>query len=787
MSAAAEMAQAYGHCESVTRTQAANFFYGIRLLPGERRRAMSAVYAFARRVDDIGDGTLERSEKLTRLDEQARALEAIVGDGDGAGAGDVDPVLLALADARRRFALPVDALSELVEGVRMDVNGVRYESFEDLLGYCRRVAGGIGRLCLAIFGLRAQAHADPDQAERLADELGVALQLTNILRDLREDADNGRVYLPAEDLQRFGVLDHALAPDTVEDSPDAAQALSALARSLELRPRGGPVGEPRRGAAGRARPLRVRPRGAVVRPRDRAHAGARPAQRRVRAGHGRHLPAAARTHRRAPGGDAAPAHIAASAREGVGRGTSDAWSPWMSSGARVLVIGGGLAGITAALDCADAGASVTLLEVRRRLGGAAYSFERDGLLMDNGQHVFLRCCTAYRGLLARLGSEPLTSLQERLEIPVLSPRRQVALLRRGSLPAPAHLARALARYRFLTRRERLGAARAALALMRLELRDQSLDAVTFGTWLERHGQRPQALAALWDLVALPTLNLHAADASLALAAFVFRTGLLSSADAGDIGFHDAALGQTIDEPAQKALREAGVEVCLGWRAEQIVARADGFDVHGHGNADDGLGAEAVVLALPHTRAATLLEPLLGQPAHALAGLGISPIVNLHVVYDRPVCDWPFAAGVGTPVQYVFDRSRAAGAPPGCQYLAVSLSAAQQEMGMSVQQLRERYVPALRELFPRARQANVESFVATREHAATFRGAPGAGALRIGPQTAVRGLMLAGAWTATGWPATLESAVLSGHAAAVGAMRALEGARPPARTAGALAG
>ena len=244
MSAAAEMAQAYGHCESVTRTQAANFFYGIRLLPGERRRAMSAVYAFARRVDDIGDGTLERSEKLTRLDEQARALEAIVGDGDGAGAGDVDPVLLALADARRRFALPVDALSELVEGVRMDVNGVRYESFEDLLGYCRRVAGGIGRLCLAIFGLRAQAHADPDQAERLADELGVALQLTNILRDLREDADNGRVYLPAEDLQRFGVLDHALAPDTVEDSPDAAQALSALARSLELAPEGGPSASP---------------------------------------------------------------------------------------------------------------------------------------------------------------------------------------------------------------------------------------------------------------------------------------------------------------------------------------------------------------------------------------------------------------------------------------------------------------------------------------------------------------------------------------------------------------
>src|SRR5208282_3716483 len=146
-----------------------------------------------------------------------------------------------------------------------------------------------------------------------------------------------------------------------------------------------------------------------------------------------------------------------------------------------------------------------------------------------------------------------------------------------------------------------------------------------------------------------------------------------------------------------------------------------------------------------------------------------PIVNLHVVYDRQVCDQRFAAGVGTPVQYVFDRTAAAGAPAGCQYLAVSLSGAEHEMGMSVDRLRERYLPALRELFPRAREAKVECFLATREHAATFRAAPGVGALRPGPKTAVPGLVLAGAWTATGWPATLEGAVLSGHAAAEAVM------------------
>ncbi|MGD0453795.1 MAG: hydroxysqualene dehydroxylase HpnE [Solirubrobacteraceae bacterium] len=440
-----------------------------------------------------------------------------------------------------------------------------------------------------------------------------------------------------------------------------------------------------------------------------------------------------------------------------------------SIGRRVLVVGGGLAGITAALDCAAAGASVTLVEVRRRLGGAAYSFERDGLQLDNGQHVFLRCCVAYRALLARLGSEQLTSVQPRLEIPVLKPGHAPVLLRRGSLPAPAHLAGALARYPHLTLVERLGAARAALGLMRLDPGEEALEAQTFGEWLARRGQGPRALAALWDLIALPTLNLPAAQASLALAAFVFRTGLLSGADAGDIGFHQATLAQTIGQPAERALRDAGVEVRLGWRAELLERTASGVEAHGRGEA---LAADATVIAVPHTRAATLLEPLLGDSARALRGLGSSPIVNLHIVYDRPVCEQPFAAGVGTPVQYVFDRTRAAGAPAGCQYLAVSLSGAEREMGMSVDALRERYLPALRELFPRAREAKVERFLATREHAATFRAAPGVGRLRPGPSTTVPGLVLAGAWTATGWPATLEGAVLSGHAAADRALRAV---------------
>jgi phytoene synthase len=216
--------EAYARCESITREQAANFYYGIRLLSGQRRRAMCAVYAFARRIDDIGDGPLDTARKVELLDEQQREVASLA----GAAAGGEDPVMVALADAATRFALPVDALSELIEGVRMDVRGTSYETFEDLVPYCRRVAGTIGRLCLAIFGLRAALS--PEEAVRartLADELGVALQLTNILRDVREDAEGGRIYLPAADLGEHGLPGR--------DPGELAGAIAAAAAGEEQR------------------------------------------------------------------------------------------------------------------------------------------------------------------------------------------------------------------------------------------------------------------------------------------------------------------------------------------------------------------------------------------------------------------------------------------------------------------------------------------------------------------------------------------------------------------------
>jgi 15-cis-phytoene synthase len=189
----AQVAEAYRVCEDITRTQARNFFYGIRLLSPVKRRALSAVYAFARRVDDIGDGDLPAEEKL-------RSLKHARDDLHTAGPDSSDPVLLALTHAASVRPIPLAAFDELIEGCEADVRGTQYATFDNLLHYCRCVAGSIGRLSLGVFGAE-----DITAAAKHADALGVALQLTNILRDVREDLLHERVYLPSEDLERFGV------------------------------------------------------------------------------------------------------------------------------------------------------------------------------------------------------------------------------------------------------------------------------------------------------------------------------------------------------------------------------------------------------------------------------------------------------------------------------------------------------------------------------------------------------------------------------------------------------
>jgi squalene-associated FAD-dependent desaturase len=429
-------------------------------------------------------------------------------------------------------------------------------------------------------------------------------------------------------------------------------------------------------------------------------------------------------------------------------------------GARVSVIGGGLAGIAASLELADAGATVTLFEARARLGGATYSVRRKDHWIDNGQHVLLRCCTAYRGFLARLGVEHFVPIQPRLRIPVLREGKPPAFLRRAPLPAPLHLVPTLLRYSLLGPRDRANAIRGAAALRKLDPADATLDSKTFADWLQTHGQSDKAIAELWNLITLPTLNLPASEGSLALATMVFRTGLLDAADACDIGVPAVPLQRLHGDSAARALSHSGVRVALSTPVRSIRRGTIVLDDATH-------ETDAVVVAVPHEAVARLV-PAGTVDADALAGLGSSAIVNLHLHFDRPVLDEPFAAAeAASPLQWLFDRTEASEVAHG-QLVSVSLSGAQADIGEPLASLRERYLPALERLLPAAREAELLDFTATREPRATFRAVPGTARLRPGPRTPVPGLYLAGAWTDTGWPATMESAVRSGSAAAAAA-------------------
>jgi squalene-associated FAD-dependent desaturase len=447
---------------------------------------------------------------------------------------------------------------------------------------------------------------------------------------------------------------------------------------------------------------------------------------------------------------------------------------------RVVVAGGGLAGITSALRLADAGCAVTLLEAKPRLGGLTASFRRDDLEIDTGQHVFLRCCTSYRALLDRLHVTAMTTLQDRLRVPVVraSDGRR-GQLSRGNLPAlgglPLHLSRSLAGYSVMPLAARVATARAVLALRSIDPADPVTDRESFGSWLAAHHQPQSAIDALWDLVGVATLNARSDQASLALAATVFQLGLLAENDAADIGWSDVPLHQLHGESAMRELTAAGVQVRLRTKVTAIepdvASPGLGWLVH----ADDATeAADAVVVATDPVHAERVLPgDALDLPAGWSAELGSTPIVNVHFVFDRAVLAEPFLACIGSPLQWVFDRSRPSGLARG-QYLAASLSAADDVADRSTAEIRARLLPELERVLPAARGAVLSDFFVTREPHATFRQAPGSSRWR--PVTATRreGLVMAGAYTATGWPATMEGAVRSGDAAAGRVLSVLRG-------------
>ena len=440
-----------------------------------------------------------------------------------------------------------------------------------------------------------------------------------------------------------------------------------------------------------------------------------------------------------------------------------------------VVIGGGFAGVAAACRLAGDGHRPILLERATSLGGRARSarLTTPPVTIDTGHHVLMRCCTASTGFLARIGASDAIRFQPALSIPIVSPTDR-GRLASSPLPGLFHLAPALLRYPILQLPDRLRAISAGLAIALGGAKED----IPFDRWLRRHRQSDRAIDALWDPICIATLNAHADSSGAPAARKVLRDAFFRPGGA-DMGLFTAPLSCIFDA-ARRNLEARGAIVRTRAGARRLLiedGRVRGIEL------DDGetIDADTIVCAVTPSELARLTAnvPELESTIDAATRLRWAPIVNVHAWFDRPILDGAFAIAVDSPLQAVFDLTRIYGPAAGDDptHLVLSQSAAEDWIERPFADVSGPLVQALRELFPRAAHARCLRTLVFRHRAATFVPEPGVGRCRPRSTTSIDGLLLAGDWTATGWPSTIEGAVRSGIVAAAHAESGLTSPTP----------
>lgn len=438
------------------------------------------------------------------------------------------------------------------------------------------------------------------------------------------------------------------------------------------------------------------------------------------------------------------------------------------------MVGGGLAGIAAALALADAARPVTLIERRPFLGGRAFSFldPDSGEEIDNGQHVLVGACTRLRAFLDRIDApKGAFERQTRLGLTLLENDGREARLAAVRLPGPLHLAAAALKYGHLKPRERVSVIRDVRRLAQLdEARLAALEDEPLGTWLARRRVSRAAVRAFWDPLVRPALNIVADDANTPLVAAFVRRALWAPDDAAAMWLPRVGLSRALGEPGHRALTASGVDVRLATRTETIEIRS-GAVCGVRLASGESIPANRVVSALPPRQAQRVVPPE-ARPDHGFEAVGRSAIVNVYLWYDRPVLRTPMAGVLDPELQWVFDRRHLLGpGSDGAHCVGVTLSAADAWLDIGKDTIVSRCDTAMARVFGARRGARLLRSAVVKDPAATFRAGPGVNRLRPPTATAVDGLLLAGDWIATGWPATMEGAVRSGERAAAAALAA----------------
>lgn len=442
----------------------------------------------------------------------------------------------------------------------------------------------------------------------------------------------------------------------------------------------------------------------------------------------------------------------------------------------VIVVGGGLAGLATAAALVDRGLRITLLESRPRLGGRASSFTDPvtGEPVDNCQHVSMACCTNLTDFCRRVGIDSLFRRED--ELVFLSPEGRVSRLKAGLLPAPFHLAGSFLKASFLDTRDKL---RVARGMFHLRSRERDRPGEPFADWLRRHGQTDRTIERYWGPVLVSALNERLESMDVGHARKVFLDGFLRTRDGFRIEIPLVPLGEIYGRRLEAWLLGRGVKVQLTTGVRTVIADSEGAVSGVVLRTGEILSADFVVVAVPFDRVAGLLGDGLLERLAGLAGLEAmkaSPITGVHLWFDRPVCPFDHVVTLGRTVQWVFNHTAIQGRRPGDaeggQYLQLVVSAAHDLLPLDRATIRDLMLSELAAIWPESRQAALLRWWVVTEHGATFAVRPGIDALRPPQRTSVEGLFLAGDWTATGWPATMEGAVRSGYRAAEGVLQDL---------------
>lgn len=711
--------------DAITQSSKSNLALSFASLPEAERRGMSIFYAFCRVVDDVADSTeLPIEEKRRQLAEWRKEIRRAYMDQP------LTPLGKEMAQIIRTYLIPPTPLEEIINGMEMDMTIERYPTFALLDQYCYRVASAVGLVSIDIFGCR---HA---RTREYAVALGMAFQLTNILRDVKKDASFGRIYLPLDELAAFGVTESDIMEGRMTEK------MRQLFRFQHHR----------------ARHYYAKARRLMV-PSDRPKLLAAEIMREVYEGLLNKIERRNFDVMTSPvkHGKLAKALLILRAKSREKRAPASPPPP-----KKVTVLGAGYAGLAAAAELVLRGHEVTLVEGRALLGGRAHSFvdAKSGLMLDNGQHVLMGCYHETLALLKQMGVTDRLYSPPSLQVPFASEKGHSLL--KVTAPQPFHLLSALLGYGELSAADKWSAIGLAI---RLRLGQKVHSDETVETWMRRWKQTPNMVRALWEPLCIAALNEPVSSASAELFATVIRRSFLAGAADSSILLSRVGLSELFAPEVRQLLMMCGGTLRLqapvtGLSFEGTMLREIKF---GDGSS---LQPEAVVSALPWHVLRGLL-PQESKLAQACRQIQDAPIVSLHLWLDRPILREPFIGLLDSPVHWVFSREYIQGTEKGQEghIITAVVSGARDLVDKTAQELEELTLKELSRFIPEAREAKVLHRMVYKARSATFAATPETEPLRPGASTEWSNFWLAGDWTATDLPATIEGAILSGRRAA----------------------